>query len=155
MEITQTGIRADMMMGRLNKRLFEGVAKAIAKSGALVARTAKQYAPVSPTQKQINASLKRKKRSKRRAMPGGLEKSIMFDYTTLETWIYVPSTAPAAAYARKIHDQRGVSWRYLGVGSISKGAQAREKFIERALVDNIPNINKLFDKAFEEAMKNE
>lgn len=150
---TIDGSKADLDALHLADRIRNSAAAAVAKSALLVLRTAKRYAPVSPTQAQINASLKRKKRSKRKALPGGLEKSIMMEYDFLTASVFVPTNSPAAAYAKKIHDQKFIKWRKRGMGTRRKGDKADEKFIERAFVDEDANIRKIFDKALEEAMK--
>lgn len=151
MTITQTGVRADIEALHTAQKFRGQIAAAIARAGLLVLRTAKRYAPVSPTQAQINRSLKRKKRSKRRAMPGGLEKSITMEYSPLECSVFIPESNPAAKYAARIHDQKWIKWRKRGMGTRRKGDQADEKFIYRAAADNAANIQKFFDHAFEEA----
>ena len=47
--------------------------------GLLAQREAKANAPRSPTNKILSATLKRKKRTSRKMMPGGLEKSIVYE----------------------------------------------------------------------------
>lgn len=40
-------------------------------------------------------------------------------------------------YAKRIHDERGISWHNLGAGSIAKGGKVGEKFILRAIQDSV------------------
>ena len=46
-----------------------------------------------------------------------------------------------------MHDERYQSWKNLGIGSIAKSAgnPVGEKFIERAINDNIDNITAVFE----------
>ena len=55
--------------------------RAMARCGLIAVREAKANAPRSPTMKQHSATLKRKKRTARRMLPGGLEKSIEYEAT--------------------------------------------------------------------------
>lgn len=138
---------------------FQRVAYRVA---ALVADTAKRYAPKGATQQEKTFSSKlkmwsrgwsparvshvlkaakkrRKKNAKSRPMGGALQNSITFFAQPNVAEIYVPSNSPAGKYAVRIHDERYVTWKNRGFGTIMKGPQAREKFIERAMNDNVMN----------------
>ena len=109
---------------------------AIRRCGLLAKSEAVANAPRSPTMAQYSATLKRKKSTTRRLTPGGLEKSIEFQQTSMtEGMVYVAANSYAGKYAKRIHDEKGVSWRNRGVGTIAKGDRADEKFIERAMSD--------------------
>ena len=122
---------------------------ALQKCGAFAMREAKANAPKSATMKQLSATLKRKKRTSRKMMPGGLEKSIFFevkpygvkDYVAS---VFVPSNSFAAKYAKRIHDDKGRTWQKRGPGTVAKGARADEKFIERAIKDNVDKYTAIF-----------
>ena len=111
--------------------------RAMAHCGFLAVREAKANAPRSPTMKQISATLKRKKRTSRKVLPGGLEKSIEYDADERRCSVFVASNSMAGKYAKRIHDEKGHSWRNRGAGTVAKGSRADEKFIERAIKDNV------------------
>lgn len=124
------------------------VARAVQRACMIVHREAVRNAPVSPTNAQYSkAVLKRKKRTKRRMHPGGLSRSIEWETRGMEGSVFVASNSEAAAYARKIHDDKYKSWRNRGPGTIAKGTRADDKFIERALNDNADAIGALIEKA--------
>lgn len=75
-----------------------------------------------------------------RPTPGGLMKSIMFTSSDSMAEIFVPANSPAGTYAKKIHDEKGSTWKERGPGTQAKGAKADDKFIERAVKDNESNI---------------
>ena len=122
---------------------------------------ARKYCLRSPTQAQLNRlrkttrKVKRKPSSHSRPKPGGLERSIDFaaDYLKMEGEIFVAANSEGGSYAKKIHDERYKTWRNLGPGSIAKnkGGKVGEKFIERAIADNLRTyetfINAKIDKA--------
>lgn len=68
-----------------------------------------------------------------KANPGGLERSIQMEYDDEHCEVFVTSNAEAGSYAERIHDEKGVSWSERGPGTQAKGAQADDKFIERAI----------------------
>lgn len=111
--------------------------RAMSRCGLLAVREAKANAPRSPTMKQISATLKRKKRTSRKVLPGGLEKSIEYDADERRCSVFVASNSMAGKYAKRIHDEKGHSWRNRGAGTVAKGSRADEKFIERAIKDNV------------------
>lgn len=111
--------------------------RAMARCGFLAVQEAKANAPRSPTMKQISATLKRKKRTSRKVLPGGLEKSIEYDADERRCSVFVSSNSMAGKYAKRIHDEKGHSWRNRGAGTVAKGSRADEKFIERAIKDNV------------------
>lgn len=111
--------------------------RAMSLCGMLAVREAKANAPRSPTMKQISATLKRKKRTSRKVLPGGLEKSIEYDADERRCSVFVASNSMAGKYAKRIHDEKGHSWRNRGAGTVAKGSRADEKFIERAIKDNV------------------
>lgn len=133
------------------------IGKAMKQVALLVQREAKKNAPRSPTVKQINSTLVRKKRTKRRAFPGGLEKSIDFDglFTGASAYanIFVASNSPAGKYAKRIHDEKGIKWRKRGIGTMQKGERADDKFIERAVRDSNEIIVQKLSKAFEKGLR--
>ena len=131
-------------------------AEALPRCGRLVAATAVLYAPRSPTKDEFSATLKRKKRTDRRTFtPGGLEKSIEWEVDGDRCLVFVRDNSYAGKYAKRIHDERGVTWRNRGPGTIAKGQQAREKFIERAVETHERNgdMDRIFDHAVAKAIK--
>lgn len=99
------------------------------------------YAPRSPTIANYSATLKRKRRSTSRRFPGGLEKSIECEANDKSAAVFIRQNAYCVSpkgynYAKRIHDERGISWHNLGAGSIAKGGKVGEKFILRAIQDS-------------------
>ena len=119
---------------------------ALQKCGAFAMREAKANAPKSATMKQLSATLKRKKRTSRKMMPGGLEKSIEYEILPGDAGcsVFVASNSFAAKYAKRIHDDKGRTWQKRGPGTVAKGARADEKFIERAIKDNVDKYTAIF-----------
>ena len=135
------------------------VGKAFSAVGLKVRSVAQQYANISPTQAQKNRLKKTKRKGKRkatattRAKPGGLRRSIEMevDPIRMQAIVFVAQNSEGGKYAKKIHDERYVTWRRLGPGSIAanKSGKIGEKFIERAIVDNEKNIQEALRKKLE------
>ena len=47
--------------------------------------------------------------------------------------VYVAANAEAGKYAKRIHDEKGKTWRKRGPGTVAKGARADDKYILRAV----------------------
>lgn len=133
--------------------------------GALVKDTAVKYAPKSPTtaerKKRSNATKaqwkaaakRRKKRSTSRDKPGGLMRSITFLSNPRHSEIFVALNSEAGKYAIRIHDEKGRSWHKRGPGTVAKGPEADDKFIERAVKDNENDILKILQNEAEKAIQ--
>lgn len=80
---------------------------------------------------------RRKAGSHSRHAPGGLERSIEWRLIgkgfKLDAEIYVAANAEAGKYAKRIHDEKGKTWRRRGPGTVAKGARADDKYILRAV----------------------
>lgn len=146
-----------MKIQQEQKRLLEPTMRRI---GQHAMRESKANAPRSPTVRQISATLVRKRRTKRRAVPGGLEKSITYSVEfggqgqqEIEAHIFVPKNSAAGAYANYIHNMKGKKWIKRGVGTVAKGARADEKFIYRAVHDNISQYGKMIRQVVAKATK--
>ena len=61
--------------------------------------------------------------------------------------ILVPSNSAAGDYAKKMHDEKGRTWKNRGVGTVAKGPQADEKYIERAIEDRTDATTRRFERA--------
>ena len=145
-EITSNGTgNVERMLQKTLHIAAETATRGLKRCGVIAKRTAKSYAPRSPTMQQLSATLKRKKRTARRTHPGGLEKSIMFEVKGDTCAVFVPENSFAGAYAKRIHDEKGVTWHNRGPGTVHKGPQADEKFIERAIADNGDTFREIFD----------
>ena len=130
------------------------IGRALKKCGQLAVREAKANAPKSPTKTQYSATLKRKRRTARKSFtPGGLEKSIEYEVQGDKCSVFVGSNSFAGKYAKRIHDDRYKSWWDRGPGSIAKGQQAREKFIERAITDNQDKFLSIIESEIGKAIK--
>ena len=137
------------------KRLLKPVMSRIALHAM---REAKANAPRSPTVKQVSATLVRKKRTARRMMPGGLEKSISKSVEQtqdgmIEAHIFVPTNSPAGKYAVYIHDKKNIKWFKRGTGTQAKGSRADDKFIARAVKDNLGEYSRLIFQVVDKASK--
>ena len=126
--------------------------RAMSRCGLIAVREAKANAPRSPTMKQYSATLKRKKRTARRLLPGGLERSIEYESSETGCSVFVASNAEAGKYTKRIHDEKGVTWRNSGPGTIAKGVRADEKFIERAIRDNVQNFARIVEDETKKAL---
>lgn len=155
-EIQMTG--ADVVLKDLNRmeRALKNPRRSLVQIGADVQEKAQKYAPISPNQKQKNALKKTKRKGNRkksattRAKPGSLQHSIRFDVISNDSVkIHVPSNSPAGKYGYKIHEEKGRTWRNRGIGTQIKGAQADDKFIERAARDLTPRIEEIIRTRFE------
>lgn len=140
------------LLTKKGQEVSAGIRRGLKETAKVVVKEAKKNAPRSPTRAQISATLKVRRRSHAQAMPGGLEKSIQYEVRTSDpknpcAVVFVPSNSPAGAYAKFIHDEKGKRWYHRGAGTIAKGDQADEKFIERAIQSQ--------SKHFEAIMKNE
>lgn len=100
--------------------------------GLIVHTTAVDYAPISPTKSQYEATLIKKNKSIQQFSPGGLERSIDYESDENEVSIFVPLNSEAGDYAEFIHDEE----YELGTGSEAKGGEVGPKYIERAIEDN-------------------
>ncbi len=113
----------------------------------------------TPSSRQKAAwAANRNPRATSRAKPGGLERSILstsgVSMAVLAfAEVYVPASSEAAAYAAKIHDEKGRTWRNRGAGTIAKGSRADEKFITRALEANAEKFHQIFDQTLERAIQ--
>lgn len=181
MEVTLQGLPEALdTLDRVDNGIRAGMRRALFRIGALVKRTAVDYAPISPTTSMLKAFSKQLKgggefagtlyvagrrgqsgravkltafymhrlpmllsrdpNATTRPTPGGLMKSIAFTSTDSRAEIFVPANSPAGTYAKKIHDEKGSSWKDRGPGTQAKGPKADDKFIERAAKDNESNI---------------
>lgn len=137
------------------ERVDAGILKGLGEISRAVAKKAREYAPRSPTRAQVTATLKVKRRSTAQCTPGGLEKSIRSEVRdvggTMSAIVFVAANAPAGAYAKRIHDEKGITWWKRGPGTRAKGDKADEKFIERAIADS----RKYFKVIMENEMRKE
>lgn len=80
---------------------------------------------------------RRKANSHSRHAPGGLERSVQWRLLgkglSLDAEVYVAANAEAGKYAKRIHDEKGKTWRKRGPGTVAKGARADDKYILRAV----------------------
>lgn len=121
----------------------------MSRCGLIAQREAKRNAPRSPTMRQLSATLKRKKRTIQRRMPGGLEKSISYEVVRdgggWACSVFVPTNSYAGKYAKRIHDEKGKTWRHRGPGTVAKGARADDKYILRAVRDNADAFRRILE----------
>jgi hypothetical protein len=144
-------------IARAGGNVQQTMLRAHTRMGAKVLATARLYSPKSPTLQERKKSSKATKAQwaaaeKRklatatsRAMPGTLQNSIMLLATASIAEVFVPINSPAGAYAWKMHEEKGKTWKNRGVGTIAKGPKADEKFIERAINDNEQALVSILD----------
>jgi hypothetical protein len=118
-------------------KIGRGTGIAMRTIGFKVQAESKANCPESPTKAQINASLKRNKKSIRDSTTGALRDSIRFDAKEDYVDILVPQNSKGGQYAMVIHDMKGSAWRKRGVRTRQKGSRADDKFIERARDDAV------------------
>ena len=106
--------------------------------------------------KQHSKTLKRKRITARRQFfPGELEKAIKYEVLPNgDVSVFVAKNSPAGAYARYIHDEKGVRWFKRGAGTVAKGSRADEKFIERAVNDNAENYRRVYEQEIQKELQN-
>lgn len=161
MEIAVTGMSDVVeLIEAGNQKVIKAVGNGLAQAAQRVRFRAVRYAPRSPTQAQINRNRKTRTdtRSRRspmaftRAKPGGLERSInaSVDRGALTAHIFVDANSEAGKYAVCIHDLKGKKWWKRGLGTVTKGKQADDKFIARAVNDGHQDV---YDKIIAEVNK--
>ena len=140
--------------------LATGCAAARQKAGRRIGQRcvtvyAKRNAPKSPTKKQHSKTLKRKRITARKGFfPGGLERSIAYEVQPSgDVSVFVAKNSPAGAYAKRIHDEKGVTWHKRGAGTVAKGAQADEKFIERAVNEHVDEYRKVLEQEIDRELR--
>ena len=146
---------ADLLVAQLSllpKKQAQAVNAALGRIALLAQRESVRNAPRSPTNAQVSATLKRKKRTARRTYPGGLEKSIEQEVRGDTAHIFVASNSFASKYAKRIHDEKGKSWHKRGAGTFAKGQRADDKFIERAIKDNQEKFYKILQDEVRKAL---
>lgn len=136
-------------------------------AGDWMAKAAHVYAPVSPTQDEIDRERARRKgvrvssvkktrlrrKVRNKPIPGGLERSITAVNETIGDAVrvscYVRTPSEAQAYANVIHNEKGKRWFKRGIGTVAKGEKADERFIERARDENLKRYFGAIDKAIQ------
>lgn len=117
-----------MLLKKLDADLRGEVAlRANNRVGKTVADLAATYSPISPKKSQGGGE---------EAAPGGLQNSIRHKATPAYVDIHVPINSQAGTYAVKMHDKKRKEWFRRGRGTVAKGPQADDKFIERAIGDS-------------------
>lgn len=109
-----------------------------------------------PTSRQKAAWKKaRKPDAHTRPSPGGLERSIESEVYTeghvMGVRVFVEANAEAGDYARKMHDEKGKTWKKRGIGTTNKGSQADELFVKRAIEENDEKIKTQLKQALQKA----
>ena len=155
-EVTVQGIaELERMFRKAGAIAAEVAGRGLVRCGLLAQREAIANAPRSPTKAEFSATLKRKKQTDRKDFfPGGLEKSIetYYDKAKMAVVICVRDNSYAAKYARRIHDEKGQTWRNRGPGTVAKGDRADDKFIERAIRDNEGRFLEILTDEFRKAI---
>ena len=137
----------------LSRKMQAAVARGLRRIGQAVCSRAKWYAPKSPTRAMLRKIYRFGSRGggKNRPRPGGLMRSIDYVSNEHSVSVFVGRNSEAAKYAKRIHDEKGLTWWNRGPGTIAKGAQADEKFIDRAANDGADENMKIMDEEMEKA----
>ena len=148
LDVTLGGLSAALRtLDKAAERSDVVIQRALKRIGFQVQATAMEYAPRSATdtdsrkaKKQAGSSKPRKKRKpipggQGGTEPGGLERSIEFEVRGSDVEIFVADNSDAGPYAWIIHEEKGNLWKNRGLGTVSKGQKADEKFITRAIED--------------------
>lgn len=137
--LKRAGGNAKKHRERANKRL------------AMTARDlASIYAPKRPTRAEAKAAGKPGAYS---GPPGALQSSIKAYADEHLAEIFVPLNSPAGSYAWKMHEEKGRTWKERGPGTVAKGAQADDKFIERAIKDTRQQQAKILSRMTDKILK--
>ncbi len=152
---------ANAFFARADSQIRAALKRAHAACAKSVKALARFYCPISPTQAQVNAARKAegKRRQKHRKgfhrkRPGDLMRSIDATWDEKGFSVFIPQGAKAQAYAKYIHDQKGVKWFKRGLGTVAKGPQADEKFIARAVKDSGRTILSTIDAELAKVTRN-
>lgn len=140
---------------RAGADLKRGEKRFLKKLGVIVQGLSRKYCPESPT-KAMYARMNKSGKTKRKSSgitTGQLRDSIRHDVTKTEVSINVPANSRGGKYAKKIHDEKGQTWRNRGVRTREKGSKADEKFIYRAAKDSKKEIDGLIDQVIDEFTK--
>lgn len=139
----------------LGLRMKAAVKRGLKRIGQNVKTRAKWYAPKSPTRAMLRTIYAFGSRGggKNRPRPGGLMRSIDFASNEHSVSVFVGKNSEAARYAKRIHDEKGLTWWNRGPGTVAKGPQADERFIDRAADDEADNNLKVMDEEMEGAKK--
>ena len=163
-------------LGDLNREMNDRISSAMRRTmswiaGDWMSQAAHTYAPVSPTQAQIDqerakrkgvkvskvAKARRRRKTKTKPEPGGLERSISATVDQsgedINACCYVRTPSDAQDYANVIHNEKGKRWHNRGLGTRAKGDKADEKFIERSRDDNLQRYFSKMDAALDKAIK--
>lgn len=132
---------ANAVIGELERLMMaiKNPKRALTRIGLKVHGRARLNAPIGPTQGDLDALKKTKRKRKRKASavsrpkPGSLQNSISMQVGPADVTVRVASNTPAGKYAWMIHNEKGSRWSRRGPGTVKKGAQADDKFIERAV----------------------
>ena len=137
----------------LSRRMQSAVRRGLKRIAQVVCTRAKWYAPKSPTKAMLRQLYAFGSRGggKNRPRPGGLMRSIDKVSNEHSASVFVGQHSEAAAYAKRIHDEKGQTWWNRGPGTIAKGPQADEKFIDRAGDDEAENALAILDEEMEAA----
>ena len=143
---------------RVARECPQAIARAHFRIAGIIRPEAKLNCPRSPKREELDAlrntdrKVKRKPRAHSRPSPGGLIRSIDSASNSAGAAVYVAANSEAGKYARKMHDDKGVSWFKRGPGTVARGARADAKFISRAIDENQTQIRVIIDSELDKAM---
>lgn len=144
--LERAGRDIDPMLQRIHTRIAKRVFDQARRNAPISPTVADRKSVSRASKAQWAAAAKRKKPdATSRATPGALQNSIEFLATARLAEIFVPTNSPAGAYAYKIHEEKGKSWKNRGIGTQKKGPQADDKFISRAITDKEADLLKIIE----------
>lgn len=123
----------------INQTVARRVAEVIEKYGERIHKDAVKFAPYKTG--ALERSIECTKRIMRR------------DWWKSYVEVKVPYSSPAGKYANYIHNLRYIKWWKRGPGTMAKGRNAKEKFLDRAVDKWLPRMQDKVERAAKEGME--
>ena len=151
---TRELVALERRLALAGKATPQNIKKVLNEIGSVVLKKARSLCPISPSKTDYVKTLKRikpKQSTARVFTSGALTRSITREVFDERVEIGVPSNSEAQAYAEKIHDEKGKTWKNLGVASVRKGAT--DKFIFKAQEESESEYLRAVDQLVDKLIK--
>lgn len=147
---TRELVALERRLALAGKRNPSSIKKMLNIIGVIVKGTAVKYAPRSMTKSEYTSTLVNGKTKRKVFTSGSLKSSITSEVFADRVEIGVPSNSKAGAYAEKIHDEKGKTWKNIGWQNDSN---ATDKYIEKAEKDESAKYMKAVDDYVDKLIK--